>query len=93
MAKIRLTSDQWGDFVATFLLDAVVHDDVLVDNEDFRILMDNMKAKMKTQLLKYYLEMDTSMRSNYRRVRKDLVGETEAETIIDIKNPTKFKAV
>jgi hypothetical protein len=94
MAKVRLTSDEWGDFVATFLLDAAVHDDVLEGNDEFRELMHQIKSKLKPQLLKYYLNLDANMRTNYRRVRKGLVGETEQQTDILVKGkPTKFPAV
>lgn len=94
MAKVIVTSEEWGDFVVTFLLDAIVHDEVLEDNPEFRELMDNMKSKLKPQLLKYYLELDSKMRTNYKRVRKDIIGKSEADTIINVRNfSKKFPAV
>ena len=94
MAKVRLTSDEWGDFITVFLLDAVVHDDVLENNDEFRELMHQMRGKLKPQLLKYYLKLDANMRANYKRVRKGLVGGTEQQTDITVKGrPTKFPAV
>lgn len=86
MAKVNLTSKEWGDFIAVFLLDAVIHDDVLDINPEFRDLIDELRGKLKPQLLKYYLQLSSDMRANYRRVRKDLIGQTENETNVYVRN-------
>jgi len=84
--KVDLTPEEWGDFVAIFLLDAMVHDDILYDNEAFRGLIDNLQGKgAKSVLLRYYLSLPPALRTAYRRVKRSLIGDTVSDTILKIK--------
>ena len=84
--KVDLTPEEWGDFVAIFLLDSMVHEDILYDNEEFRKLVDNLAGKgAKSVLLKYYLDLPSNQRVDYRRVRDSLIGKKVSDTLLKIK--------
>lgn len=86
MAKVKLTPEEWGDFVMVFLLDAIVHPDILDTNPEFRDMVDEFKTKgIKSNLLKYYLSLPGDLRIKYKRLKPTMLqekGEDQADILI-----------
>lgn len=86
MAKANITPEEYGDFVAIFLLDAITHDDVLADNVEFREFIDNLKGKgAKSVLIQYYLSLPSQLRTTYKRIRPVMLrekGEDQTDILI-----------
>ena len=86
MAKVNLTPEEYGDFVAIFLLDAIVHDDILAHNTEFRELMDNLKGKgAKPVLIRYFLSLPSNLRTDYKRMKTTMLrdkGQDQSDIII-----------
>ena len=76
MAKVKLTPGEWGDFILVFLLDAIVHDDILDENPEFREMIKEFKTKgLKSDLLKYYLSLPVDVRAKYKRLKPVMLRE------------------
>jgi len=85
MAKVNLKPEEWGDFIVIFLLDAIIHDNILDDNENFRKLINNLEKKgAKPIFLKYYLDLPASLRVDYKRVRNSIIGKDTSSAILNI---------
>jgi len=71
MARIEKTSAEFANLVIIFLLDKLQNmDKIVIDNVDFNILMEDMKSKnMKPIFLKYFLQLSTTERIDYKRIR------------------------
>jgi hypothetical protein len=86
MAKVNLTPEEYGDFVAIFLLDAMTNEDVLADNEEFRELMDNLKGKgARPILIQYFLSLPSIQRTDYKRIKTTMLrdkGQDQSDIII-----------
>jgi len=86
MAKVNLTPEEFGDFIAIFLLDAIVHDDILAHNEEFRELMANLKGKgAKPVLIQYFLSLPSQLRTDYKRMKPTMLrdkGQDASDIII-----------
>ena len=80
MAKVKLTPEEWGDFVMVFLLDSIVHDGILDENPEFRDMIEEFKKKgVKSKLLKYYLSLPADIRMRYKRMKPVMLQETGEE--------------
>jgi len=76
MAKVKITPSEWGDFVMVFLLDAIVHDKVLSENPEFRDMIAEFKTKgVKSDLLKYYLDLPVDIRRKYKMLKPTMLKE------------------
>jgi len=83
--KVNLTPKEYADFVAIYLLDAIIHDEDFTKNDEFAELMANLSGKgAKSVLLRYYLSLPVSLRTQYRRVRESLVGKKTGDTILKV---------
>lgn len=89
MAKVKITPSEWGDFVMIFLLDAMVHPQILDENPEFREMIDEFKAKgLKSNLLSYYLSLPGDIRIKYKRLKPTMIaGKGEDQADIMIKRP------
>jgi len=89
MAKVKITPSEWGDFVIIFLLDAMVHPQILDENPEFREMIDEFKAKgLKSNLLSYYLSLPGDIRIKYKRLKPTMIaGKGEDQADIMIKRP------
>jgi hypothetical protein len=84
MSKINLQPKQFGDVVASFLLDKMLHPEEIVPyDEDFNKLVKDMERKgMKTILLQYYLKTDPNVRLYYKRIKPSFeIGNTMSSVI------------
>jgi len=93
MAKLDLTPEQFGDYIAALMLDKMINmDDVMSNNEEFTELMKDFKGMGgKSKLLKMYLEMPSEMRMKYKWTRKTLTGDSNAIQTIRIMPEEKKK--
>jgi len=84
MPKVNLEPEEFGDFVAIFLLDSLVNPEVLINNDNYRDFAGKLKAKgMKSALVKYYFEVPSEMRVKYKRL-KDVLITGEDQGVINI---------
>jgi hypothetical protein len=84
MPKVNLSPDEFGDFVAIFLLDSLVNPEVLINNDEYREFAGKLKAKgMKSALVKYYFNVPSDMRVKYKRI-KDVLITGEDNGVINI---------
>uniref|UniRef100_A0A6M3JJW0 Uncharacterized protein n=1 Tax=viral metagenome TaxID=1070528 RepID=A0A6M3JJW0_9ZZZZ len=92
MSKVNVTSSEFCDLIIAFLLDKCLHsDEVAYGNKDFdKFIVKIIGKGLKSLLLQYYLNMDSSIRVKYKRLRSTIVGGAE-ETIILVKPPTDHK--
>lgn len=69
--KIRISPEEFADFVVSFIFDKMVNEEeVLPDYEEFNELVETMLNKgMKSFILKYYLNMSSQQRVDYKRIR------------------------
>ena len=91
MAKIKVTPGEWGDFILIFLLDAIVHPDILDENPEFREMVDEFKTKgLKSDLLRYYLSLPVDIRAKYKRMKPVMLREKGVDqSDIAIRRPAK----
>jgi len=86
MAKVNLTPEEYGDFTAIFLLDAMTNDNVLADNEEFRELIENLKGKgARPILIRYFLSLPSIQRTDYKRMKTTMLrdkGQDQSDIII-----------
>lgn len=83
MAMLTKTSAEFADIVIIFLLDKLQNmDKVLIDNVDFNVLMETMRDRnMKPVFLKYFLQLDTKERIDYKRIRSAFTNQGKNHTI------------
>ena len=76
--KINVSPEQFGDLTIAFLFDKLLHfDEVIPDNNDFDKIMKVMENKgMKARFMRYYIDMDPSVRMKYKRIKSTFDGKT-----------------
>lgn len=76
MSTINIHPDEFGDIIIIYLLDMIRNDDMLPDNERFKELIDIMDGRgLKQIVYKSFLEMDTTTRIKYRRIKSSISGD------------------
>lgn len=89
MSKVNLEPEEFGDFVAIFLLDSIVNPEVLVGNDEYQEFIDKMKGRgMKSTLVKYYFAVPSSMRVKYKRIKPVLL-DADDQGVINIRKKGK----
>jgi hypothetical protein len=68
MASLNLTTKEFSDLALIYLFDQVMNPDQ-VTNEHSREFIDAYSARIKTGLMKYYLDSDSSTRVMYKRIK------------------------
>lgn len=87
MATIVITGDEFGDFTISFLLDAMINDEILPDNEAFQRVVKNMERKgMKAVLLQEFLRFKSQQRIQYKRIKPSFEEGNKGSNIINITN-------
>lgn len=67
MATLNLTSSEFADIAIVYLFDQVMNPEQ-VDNKRLKKFIQDHRSKLKTPLLKYYLDSDSEVRLRYRRI-------------------------
>jgi hypothetical protein len=83
MAIVNVTPGEFGDFVMVYLLDKVLHpDEVSKGNELFDDAIKELTARgAKPTLTKYYLNVPSQMRFDYRRIKDVFEGKGSVQQI------------
>ena len=69
MPTINVTPNEFTDIVASFLIDNMVGDDLLLENEEWDIIIKKMeKCGLKSYLMHMYMNMDTKTRTKYKNI-------------------------
>ena len=90
MTTLNLTPKEYADLTVSFLLDKMLHpDEVVSGNENFNKLAEKFKnLGLKPHLTKYYIDMDSMARMNYKRI-KDAFDESNDNPQTIKVNPRK----
>lgn len=90
MASIRVTPDEFADFVIAFLLDSMMRSDkVLDENDEYHYIIRKMeRAGLKSQLLSYFLDTSAITRGKYKIISKSFTGEESQNSIVISGTPT-----
>jgi len=91
--KINVSPEQFGDLTIAFLFDKLLHfDEVIPDNNDFDKIMKVMENKgMKARFMRYYIDMDPSVRMKYKRIKSTFDGKTSDMSSIVIMPEKKIE--
>lgn len=90
MSQIHLTPDEFADLAMAFLLDAIRNEELLEDNEEFRLFLKSMDNKgMKSELMKRYLRMDGESRLRYKKIQDVFRGGNSSK--INIEQDTSLR--
>lgn len=69
MPSINVTPNEFADIVVTFLIDNMVGDDLLLENEEWDVIIDKMeKSGLKSYLMHMYMNMPTKTRNKYKYI-------------------------
>lgn len=78
--KINITPEEFASIIMIYLLDRINNEEELIpDEEEFNKLMNNLE-RVKSYLVKFYLNSDVNNRIYYKRLRSVLEKEGLAET-------------
>lgn len=68
MTTLNLTDKQFADIAMIWLFDQIMNPEQ-TDNEDLKEFLEKHSSKLKTPLMKYYLDSDKQMRERYKRIK------------------------
>ena len=90
MTTLNLSPSEYADLTVSFLLDKMLHpDEIVPDNENFNELAEKLKGLgVKPHLTKYYINMDSMARMNYKRIKDGFDGSSDNPQTIKV-NPAK----
>lgn len=78
--KINITPEEFASIIMIYLLDRINNEEELIpDEEEFNKLMNNLE-RVKSYLVKFYLNSDVNNRIYYKRLRSVLEKDGLAET-------------
>lgn len=68
MASLNLEVDEFSDLMMIWLFDQILNPEN-VQNKDFREFIEKHSSKLKSPLMKYYLDTRGETRVNYKRIK------------------------
>ena len=68
MASLNLQVDEFSDLMMIWLFDQVLNPEN-IQNEDFKEFIEKHSSKLKSPLMKYYLDTRGETRVNYKRIK------------------------
>lgn len=80
MAILNLTSSSFADIALIWLFDQVMNQDQ-VTNEDFKKFLEKNGNKLRTPLIKYYLDTSPTNRMYYKRIKDSFDGSNKVNQI------------
>lgn len=92
MATLNLTADEFADIAMIFLFDQVMNPEQ-IENEDFKYFLSSHGSKIKTPLMKFYLDSDGETRIRYKRIKGIFDGSDKAIQQIRIGPSDKIEKV
>jgi len=77
MATLNLTAKEFGDIAMIWLFDQIMNPEQ-VENETLKEFIDDHRSKIRTPLMKYYLDSSTEQRRKYKRIKGVFDGSDKA---------------
>jgi len=77
MATLNLTAKEFGDIAMIWLFDQIMNPEQ-VKNETLKEFIDDHRSKIRTPLMKYYLDSSTEQRRKYKRIKGVFDGSDKA---------------
>jgi hypothetical protein len=90
MATLNLTNNEFADIGMIWLFDQVMNSDQ-VQNEQFKEFLEKHSNKLKTPLIKYYLDSNSETRLRYKRIKGIFDGSSKSIQQIRIGPDEKIK--
>lgn len=92
MATLNLTASEFADIGMIWLFDQVMNPEQ-IQNDDFNDFIQKHSSKIKTPLMKYYLDSTGETRINYKRIKGVFNGSNPAIQQIRIGPDDKIKTI
>lgn len=92
MATLNLTADEFADIAMIWLFDHVMNPDQ-TENEDFKEFLSLHSSKLKTPLMKFYLDKSSEERIRYKRIKGIFDGSSNSIQQIRIGPDEKIKDI
>ena len=92
MATLNLTSSEFADIAMIWLFDQAMNPEQ-IQNERFKEFLEKHSSKLKTPLIKYYLDSDSEKRLNYKRIKGVFEGKDKAIQQIRIGPDDEIKKI
>lgn len=92
MATLNLTSKEFANIGLIWLFDQVMNPEN-IQNKNFKEFIDKHSSKIKTPLMKFYLDSDTEERLKYKRIRGVFDGSDKAIQQIRIGPDEEIKKI
>ena len=92
MATLNLTAKEFSDIAMIWLFDQVMNPEN-IQNEAFKDFVQKHSSKIKTPLMKYYLDSRGETRINYKRIKGVFSGADKAIQQIRIGPDEKIKQI
>ena len=77
MATLNLTAKEFADIGIMWLFDQVMNPEQ-IENEHLKEFIDDHRSKLRTPLMKYYLDSPTKSRVNYKRIKGVFDGSDQS---------------
>ena len=92
MATLNLDKDEFADIAMIWLFDQVMNPENIT-NEDMKEFVEQHGVKIKTPLMKYYLDSRGEQRIRYKRIKGVFTGDDKAVQQIRIGPKDKIAKV
>jgi len=92
MATLNLTSSEFADIAMIYLFDQVMNPDQ-IQNENFKEFVNSHRSKIRTPLMKYYLDSTSEERVRYKRIKGVFNGSDKAVQQIRIGPDDKIEKI
>jgi hypothetical protein len=92
MATLNLTAKEFSDIAMIWLFDQVMNPEQ-IQNEAFKDFVQKHSSKIKTPLMKYYLDSRGETRINYKRIKGVFSGDNKAIQQIRIGPDEKIEQI
>jgi hypothetical protein len=90
MPTLNLTNDEFADIAMIWLFDHVMNPDQ-TENEKLKTFLSQHSSKIKTPLMKFYLDSDGETRLRYKRIKGIFDGSSNSIQQIRIGPSDKIK--
>ena len=92
MATLNLTKDEFADIAIIYIFDQTMNPDQ-VSNKNFKEFLDKHSSKIRTPLMKYYMDSSGEPRIRYRRIKGIFDGSSNSIQQIRIGPSDKIKGI
>ena len=92
MATLNLTKEEFADIAMIWLFDQVMNPEQ-IDNKTMKEFISSHSSKIKSPLIKFYLDTDNESRLRYKRIKGIFDGSNESVQQIRIGPSDKIKDI